>query len=46
MTVRLSNMLARVAFKLAAAFEELGRRLNRCPDCGRSIYYGAPCKGE
>jgi len=31
---------------LAWLGEELYRRANRCPDCGRSRFYGTPCVGE
>jgi hypothetical protein len=44
--IRAANSLARLAGRLAAFFEEAERRLARCPDCGRSAYYGAPCKGR
>ncbi|MCP4902899.1 MAG: hypothetical protein GY906_38545 [bacterium] len=41
--VPLSNALARVCRKLADWFEVLHNHLNRCPNCGRSFYYGKGC---
>lgn len=38
-----SNVLARACGRIAEWFEEAQRHLNRCPDCGRSRFYGEPC---
>lgn len=44
--VRGLNALARVAEWLADLFEDVGLRLRRCPNCGRSVWNGRPCVGE
>jgi hypothetical protein len=44
MRVKISNALARMFGRLAQWAEERERRLNLCPDCGRSRYYGKACK--
>lgn len=41
--IQTSNWLARVLFAVAYRLEDWGRHLDRCPDCGRSRFYGAPC---
>jgi hypothetical protein len=41
--IPLSNALATLLFALAERVEDAARHLRRCPDCGRSRYYGRPC---
>lgn len=38
------NLLANMCAGIAALLVEAERRLRVCPDCGRSRYYGKPCK--
>ena len=42
--VAASNRLARLCQWLAELLTEAERHLNRCPDCGRSRWYGRACK--
>lgn len=41
---RFLTMLGRLCAWLAGVLEEWSRHLIRCPDCGRSRYYGRACK--
>ena len=43
MKIAFLNWLADICHWLGEEFTDLSRHLHRCPDCGRSTFYGAPC---
>lgn len=42
--IRARNALGHLCERLAVLFEEWSRRLIVCPECGRGLFYGRPCK--
>ena len=44
MLIAFGNWFARRLSATATVLEDWSRHLNRCPDCGRSSFYGKPCK--
>lgn len=46
MKVFILNTLATACEKLAGFFESAQHKLRVCPDCGRNVWFGKPCKNR
>lgn len=46
MKIKIRNLLAAACSRLASFFEEAEHKLRVCPDCGRNVWYGSPCKNR
>jgi len=42
--IKILNILSTWCGIISTLFSSMEMKLARCPDCGKSLYYGAPCK--